>query len=163
MEELFRESHCPDNGESLPGCLCHVHYLHHVHDLPLNYVLVHNLVVLDCHFCDPSRPGCSRLLASCPQASFWLSSRWPHVQLASRPVVQLASRPVEVWARIVDGCLSLSGGVTSCQHLRPSSGREHQFEWRFYALSASEAIFRARTYSCITYSVRWWGLLDEWK
>ena len=29
-----------------------------------------------------------------------------------------------------------------------------RFEWRFYALSASKAIFRARTYNCITYSVR---------
>ena len=29
-----------------------------------------------------------------------------------------------------------------------------EFEWEFYALSASEAIFRARTYDCITYSVR---------
>ena len=28
------------------------------------------------------------------------------------------------------------------------------FEWGFYALSASKAIFRARTYNCITYSVR---------
>ena len=27
---------------------------------------------------------------------------------------------------------------------------EFEFEWRFYALSASEAIFRARTYKCIT-------------
>ena len=27
---------------------------------------------------------------------------------------------------------------------------------------ASEAIFRARTYNRITYSVRWWWLLDEW-
>ena len=35
------------------------------------------------------------------------------------------------------------------------------FEWRFYALSASMAIFRARTRSHITYSVRWWWLLDE--
>ena len=37
-----------------------------------------------------------------------------------------------------------------------------RFEWGFYALSASKAIFRARTYNCITYSVRWWWLLDEW-
>ena len=29
-----------------------------------------------------------------------------------------------------------------------------RFEWGFYALSASKAIFRARTYNCITYSVR---------
>ena len=29
-----------------------------------------------------------------------------------------------------------------------------EFEWGFYALSASKAIFRARTYNCITYSVR---------
>ena len=29
-----------------------------------------------------------------------------------------------------------------------------EFEWRFYALSGSKAIFRARTYSHITYSVR---------
>ena len=29
-----------------------------------------------------------------------------------------------------------------------------EFEWGFYVLSASEAIFRARTYNCITYSVR---------
>ena len=36
------------------------------------------------------------------------------------------------------------------------------FEWGVYALSASKAIFRARTYNCITYSVRWWWLLDEW-
>ena len=28
-------------------------------------------------------------------------------------------------------------------------------EWGVYALSASKAIFRARTYNCITYSVRW--------
>ena len=28
------------------------------------------------------------------------------------------------------------------------------FESGFYALSASKAIFRARTYNCITYSVR---------
>ena len=27
------------------------------------------------------------------------------------------------------------------------------FEWGFYAQSASKAIFRARTYDCITYSV----------
>ena len=33
-------------------------------------------------------------------------------------------------------------------------GREFEFGWRFYALSASEDIFRARTYSHITYSVR---------
>ena len=31
---------------------------------------------------------------------------------------------------------------------------EFEFEWRFYAQSASKAIFRARTYSHITYSVR---------
>ena len=37
-----------------------------------------------------------------------------------------------------------------------------RFEWGVYALSASKAIFRARTYNCITYSVRWWWLLDEW-
>ena len=30
-----------------------------------------------------------------------------------------------------------------------------EFEWGFYALSASKAIFRARRYNCITYSVRW--------
>ena len=29
-----------------------------------------------------------------------------------------------------------------------------EFEWGFYAQSASEAIFRARTYNHITYSVR---------
>ena len=29
-----------------------------------------------------------------------------------------------------------------------------EFEWGFYALSASKAIFRVRTYNCITYSVR---------
>ena len=29
-----------------------------------------------------------------------------------------------------------------------------EFEWGFYALLASKAIFRARTYNCITYSVR---------
>ena len=28
------------------------------------------------------------------------------------------------------------------------------FQWGFFALSASKAIFRARTYNCITYSVR---------
>ena len=44
---------------------------------------------------------------------------------------------------------------------------EFEFEFdsltaRFYALSASKAIFRVRTYNCITYSVRWWWLLDEW-
>ena len=32
----------------------------------------------------------------------------------------------------------------------------------FYALSASKVIFNARTYSHITFSVRWWLLLDEW-
>ena len=44
-----------------------------------------------------------------------------------------------------------------------------KFEWRFYALSASKAIFRVRTYSRMIYSVRWtWLLLmmviviDEW-
>ena len=40
---------------------------------------------------------------------------------------------------------------------RPSSdsnGEVLRFEWGFYALSASKAIFRARTYNCITYSVR---------
>ena len=31
-----------------------------------------------------------------------------------------------------------------------------EFEWGFHAQSASEAIFRARTYNHITYSVRWW-------
>ena len=31
---------------------------------------------------------------------------------------------------------------------------ELEFEWRFYALSPSKAIFRPRTYSHITYSVR---------
>ena len=37
------------------------------------------------------------------------------------------------------------------------------FVWvEFYAQSASKAIFRARTHDCITYSVRWWWLLDEW-
>ena len=30
---------------------------------------------------------------------------------------------------------------------------EFEFEWEFYALSASKAIFRARAYDCITYSV----------
>ena len=30
---------------------------------------------------------------------------------------------------------------------------EFEFEWGFYALSASEASFRVRTYDCITYSV----------
>ena len=40
--------------------------------------------------------------------------------------------------------------------------REFEFEWGFYALSASKAIFRARIYNCITYSVRWWWLLVEW-
>ena len=29
-----------------------------------------------------------------------------------------------------------------------------EFEWGVYALSAPKAIFRARTYNCITYSVR---------
>ena len=29
-----------------------------------------------------------------------------------------------------------------------------EFEWGFYALSAPKAIFRVRTYNCITYSVR---------
>ena len=29
-----------------------------------------------------------------------------------------------------------------------------EFEWGFDALSASKAIFRAKTYNCITYSVR---------
>ena len=38
----------------------------------------------------------------------------------------------------------------------------HMGGWVFYALSASKAIFRASTYSHITYSVRWWWLLDEW-
>ena len=37
--------------------------------------------------------------------------------------------------------LSLNGGFAPCRHLRPSSGREH---------------------SHITYSARWWWLLDEW-
>ena len=32
-------------------------------------------------------------------------------------------------------------------------GFEFEFEWGFYTLSASKAIFRARTYNCITYSV----------
>ena len=32
-------------------------------------------------------------------------------------------------------------------------------EWRFYTLSVSEAIFRARTYSHITYTVCWWWIL----
>ena len=31
-----------------------------------------------------------------------------------------------------------------------------------FAQSASKAIFRARTYDSITYSVQWWWLLDEW-
>ena len=35
-----------------------------------------------------------------------------------------------------------------------------EFEWEFYPQSASKAIFRATTYDCITYSVRWWWLLD---
>ena len=35
----------------------------------------------------------------------------------------------------------LSGGFTPCRHLRPSSGREH---------------------TIVTYSVRWWWLLEEW-
>ena len=35
---------------------------------------------------------------------------------------------------------------------RPEFGFE--FELEFYAQSASKAIFRARTYNCITYSVR---------
>ena len=29
-----------------------------------------------------------------------------------------------------------------------------EFEWRFYAMSAAKAIFRARTYNRINYSVR---------
>ena len=32
--------------------------------------------------------------------------------------------------------------------------KEFEFEWEFYAQLASKAIFRARTYNCITYSVR---------
>ena len=32
--------------------------------------------------------------------------------------------------------------------------RVFEFDWGVYALSASKAIFRARTYNCITYSVR---------
>ena len=43
-----------------------------------------------------------------------------------------------------------------------SEYRYFEFEWRFYALSASKVIFRARTYSRITSSVRSWWLLDEW-
>ena len=39
------------------------------------------------------------------------------------------------------GVRGLSGGFTPCRHLRPPSGREH---------------------TVITYSVRWWWLLDEW-
>ena len=46
--------------------------------------------------------------------------------------------------------------------LQMPSFRVFEFEWGFYTLSASKAIFRARTYNCITYSVRWWWLLDEW-
>ena len=34
------------------------------------------------------------------------------------------------------------------------AGKCTSFEFEFYALSASKAIFRARTYNCITYSVR---------
>ena len=34
------------------------------------------------------------------------------------------------------------------------NSREFEFEWGLYALSASKAIFRVRTYSHITYSVR---------
>ena len=33
------------------------------------------------------------------------------------------------------------------------STEESESEWGFYALSASKAIFGARTYNCITYSV----------
>ena len=31
---------------------------------------------------------------------------------------------------------------------------QFDFEWGFYALSASKVIFRARTFNCITYSVQ---------
>ena len=31
--------------------------------------------------------------------------------------------------------------------------KEFEFEWRFYALSASKAIFRARTYNCIIFLI----------
>ena len=44
---------------------------------------------------------------------------------------------------------------------RPSPwgpARKIWFEWGFYALSASKAIFRARTYNCRTYSVWWWWM-----
>ena len=51
-------------------------------------------------------------------------------------------------------------------HSIPSSDIEQvrvELKWRCYALSASKAIFRARTYSRIPYSVRWLWLLDGWK
>ena len=34
-----------------------------------------------------------------------------------------------------------------------AGGKNFEFEWEFYAQLASYAIFRARTYDCITYSV----------
>ena len=71
-------------------------------------------------------------------------------------------RPLGIWGHLQGESLSLSGGITASRCLRPSSGREFEFQWGYYGLSVSEAIFRARTYSRITYSVVWWWLLDEW-
>ena len=48
--------------------------------------------------------------------------------------------------------------VYTCMHV-DGSVLVTEFEWGFYALSASKAIFRARTYNCITFSVRWYDYL----
>ena len=51
--------------------------------------------------------------------------------------------------------VALDSGALSVAPRTPKIGvLSFEFEWGVYALSASNAIFRARTYNCITYSVR---------
>ena len=72
----------------------------------------------------------------------------------------------QVWLRLIQNPNLLRVGLTSgldpyhftmaewLDVLDAINVLEFEFEWGFYALSASKAIFRARTYNCITYSVR---------
>ena len=59
---------------------------------------------------------------------------------------------------VAESCMTTVEHMTSV-HMKSTkfyflSQFEFEFEWGFYTLSASKAIFRARTYNCITYSVR---------
>ena len=53
-----------------------------------------------------------------------------------------------------DACWGASVTNQIISWSKPPRSNIYFFEWGVYALSASKAIFRARTYNCITYSVR---------